>query len=238
MEEVESRITVESKENAAAAKPPPTPLLPPKKMAPFSGEQVRRPPFIPEIMVTMPDNTQLEPSTNRRYLGKTGMKAEDKEEFLYLNSTPFTPTMPSFRHGPILFSKAEVSNGMQAMDNTLDWTAFQMAILGAGGLLEDLSEEEEDIEQVEEITSWFDTFGFETYGVLITEEVPEPELEPVPSTRLSSHSTLSSTSSTIDREIDLPIPAEAEFPSGFWNIPVPGQALSKAKFFNSTGLKR
>jgi hypothetical protein len=126
------------------------------------------------------------------------------------------------------------------MDDTLDWTAFQMAILGgAGDLLQDMSSEE-DTKQVEEITSWFDTFGFETYGVLVPGDVPKPESEPepTPSMRSSAHSTLSSTPSTINTDVDLPIPVGAEFPSGFWNAPAPGQALDKAKFFNSTGLKR
>ncbi|RSL89990.1 hypothetical protein CEP52_014720 [Fusarium oligoseptatum] len=85
------------------------------------------------------------------------------------------------------------------MDDTLDWTAFQMAILGgAGDLLQDMSNEE-DQKQVEEITSWFESFGFETYGTLVPEDVP--------SMRSSSRSTVSSTPSTIDTDIiDLPIP--------------------------------
>ncbi|KAM5355255.1 hypothetical protein ACJ41O_001901 [Fusarium nematophilum] len=224
------KTAADKKDASSAVGPPSTPLLPPKNPARFGVEPLRKLPSIPEVMVTTPDNTQLEPSPGHQSLDKPDLKAEENEEFFYLKSTPFTLTKPSFRHGPITFSKAEVGKGMKTMDDTLDWTAFQMAILGgAGDLLQDMSSEE-DTKQVEEITSWFESFGFETYGVLIPEEVP--------SMRSSSHSTLSSTPSTIDTDIDLPIPVGAEFPSGFWNAPAPGQALDKAKFFNSTGLKR
>ncbi|KAF4984759.1 hypothetical protein FZEAL_120 [Fusarium zealandicum] len=225
----ESIKSVQDKEEATT-EPYYTPLLPLKNPARFGAEPLRKLSSIPEVMVTTPGNTQLEPSTDRRSLENPDLKTEENDEFLYLKSTPFTLTKPSFRHGPITFSKAEVGKGVKTMDDTLDWTAFQMAILGgAGDLLQDMSSEE-DTKQVEEITSWFESFGFETYGVLVPEDVP--------SMRSSSRSTLSSTPSTIDTDIDLPIPVGAEFPSGFWNAPAPGQALDKAKFFNSTGLKR
>jgi hypothetical protein len=175
------------------------------------------------------------------------LSIEETDEYYYLKSTPYTLTKPSFRHGPITLAKAEVGKGVKTMDDTLDWTAFQMAILGgAGDFFQDMSIDE-DTKQADDIASWFDTFGFETYGVLIPGDMPEPEPEAepthvhahaTPSLRSSSHSTFSSTPSTIDTDIDLPIPVGAEFPSGFWNAPAPGQALDKAKFFNSTGLKR
>ncbi|KAF5012125.1 hypothetical protein FDECE_1774 [Fusarium decemcellulare] len=207
-----------------------TPQLPPKNPARFGLEPLRKLPSIPEVMVTTPDNTQLHPSIGRESQAKTDLKAEENDDFFYLKSTPYTLTNPSFRHGPITFAKSDMGKSIKTVDDTLDWTAFQMAILGgAGDLLQDMSSEE-DTKQVEEISSWFESFGFETYGVLIPEDVP--------SMRSSSRSTLSSTPSTIDTDIDLPIPVGAEFPSGFWNAPAPGQALDKAKFFNSTGLKR
>lgn len=222
------------KDKIEAVEAPVTPQPPPKNPARFGVEPLRKLPSIPEVMVTTPDNTQLEPSTSRQGLDqKMDLKAEENDEFFYLKSTPFTLTKPSFRHGPITFAKAEVVKGVKTMDDTLDWTAFQMAILGgAGDLLQDMSNEE-DMKQVEEITSWFESFGFETYGALVPEDVPSMR------TSSRSTSTVSSTPSTIDTDIDLPIPVGAEFPSGFWNAPAPSDAPDKkAKFFNSTGLKR
>ncbi|KAJ4260096.1 hypothetical protein NW757_002046 [Fusarium falciforme] len=194
------------KDKTEAVEAPVTPQLPPKNPARFGVEPLRKLPSIPEVMVTTPDNTQLEPSTSRQSLDKTDLKAEENDEFFYLKSTPFTLTKPSFRHGPITFAKSEMVKGMKTVDDTLDWTAFQMAILGgAGDLLQDMSNEE-DMKQVEEITSWFESFGFETYGTLVPEDVP--------SMRSSSRSTVSSTPSTIDTDIDLPIPHRAKAMGG------------------------
>ncbi|ENH61667.1 hypothetical protein FOC1_g10016490 [Fusarium oxysporum f. sp. cubense race 1] len=240
--------SVGSNKDKSDASPETSPQVPVKNPARFGAEASQKLPSIPEVLVaaTAKDEASIEPPASPPATETTNMKMEENDEFFYLKSTPYTLTKPSFRHGPITLAKAEVGKGVKTMDDTLDWTAFQMAILGgAGDFLQDMSSEE-DTKQVEEITSWFDTFGFETYGVLIPEDVPEPEPEPVavsvsehtPSMRSSAHSTLSSTPSTIDTDIDLPIPVGAEFPSGFWNAPAPGQTLDKAKFYNSTGLKR
>ncbi|KAJ4263603.1 hypothetical protein NW762_006425 [Fusarium torreyae] len=224
-----------SSKDKSDSSPDSSPQLPPKNPARFGAEALEKLPSIPEVMG---DKTQKELLADAAASNNTDLKVEENDEFFYLKSTPFTLTKPSFRHGPITLSKAEVGKGAKMMDDTLDWTAFQMAILGgAGDFFQDMSNEE-DTKQVEEITSWFDTFGFETYGTLIPEDLPEDEPEPVPSMRSSSHSTVSSTPSTINTDIDLPIPVGAEFPSGFWNAPAPGQSLDKTKFFNSTGLKR
>ncbi|WZH50338.1 uncharacterized protein QYS62_011582 [Fusarium acuminatum] len=235
MGDYESIGSVNDKSDASPDNPS---QLPPRNPARLGGKAVQKLPSPPEIMVTTADKTQIEPLSDVLAFETTNMGTKEKGECIYLKSTPYTLTQPSFRHGPITLSLAEVGRGARTMDDTVDWTTFQMAILGgAGDLFQDMSSEE-DTKQVEEITSWFDRFGFETYGELITEDVPESECEPVPSMRSSSHSTLSSTYSTIGNDIDLPIPVGAEFPSGFWNVPAPGQALDKAKFFNSTGLKR
>ncbi|RBR13880.1 hypothetical protein FVER53590_00338 [Fusarium verticillioides] len=246
--EEEDDESVGSSKDKSDASPETSPQLPAKNPARLGAEASQKLPSIPEVMgaATAKDEASIEPLASPPATEASNMRMEENDEFFYLKSTPYTLTSPSFRHGPITLAKAEVGKGAKIMDDTLDWTAFQMAILGgAGDFLQDMSSEE-DTKQVEEITSWFDTFGFETYGVLIPGDVPEPEPEPVavsvsehtPSMRSSAHSTLSSTPSTIDTEVDLPIPVGAEFPSGFWNAPAPGQTLNKAKFYNSTGLKR
>ncbi|KAF9773670.1 hypothetical protein IL306_008471 [Fusarium sp. DS 682] len=238
--------SVGSAKDKSDASPETSPQLPVKNPARFGAESGEKLPSIPEVMVVAAakEKSDIEPPASTPTAETTNMKMEENDEYFYLKSTPYTLTKPSFRHGPITLAKAEVGKGVKTMDETLDWTAFQMAILGgAGDFLQDMSSEE-DAKQVEEITSWFDTFGFETYGVLIPGEVPEPEpvavsgSEHTPSMRSSAQSTLSSTPSTVDTDIDLPIPVGAEFPSGFWNAPAPGQNLDKAKFYNSTGLKR
>ncbi|KAK7416329.1 hypothetical protein QQX98_005274 [Neonectria punicea] len=210
--------------------PPPIPLLPPKNPARFgTPPKHRQLPSIPELVVTPPQRPL--PKLPRKQRAKRGpsLKAEERDGLLYLKSTPFTLTRPLFRHGPITVSKTEVCQGVKVMDDTLDWTAFQMAILcGAGDLFQDLTMEE-DAKQMDDITTWFGSFGFETHGELISEDMPAPSLR---------GSTLSSTPSTVDIDTDLPIPVGSEYPSGFWNSPSPGPSASKEKFYNNTGLKR
>ncbi|KAM0359343.1 hypothetical protein HYE67_008206 [Fusarium culmorum] len=246
---VEDSESIRSVQDKSDVWPDTWPQLPVKNPARAGTETIDLPPSIPEVLGDVAAKLQPKSLSDEPAADPPKPAIEETDEYYYLKSTPYTLTKPSFRHGPITLAKAEVEKGIKKMDDTLDWTAFQMAILGgAGDLFQDMSVDE-DTKQVEEITSWFDTFGFETYGVLVPGDVPEPEPEPeaepahvhaqaTPSLRSSSHSTFSSTPSTIDTDIDLPIPVGAEFPSGFWNAPAPGQDLDKAKFFNSTGLKR
>ncbi|KAH7155703.1 hypothetical protein B0J13DRAFT_546205 [Dactylonectria estremocensis] len=204
------------------------PLPPPKNPARFGAPPHQRPlPPLPNAKTT----TTPKDRTRSRGRRAANLEAEEKDGILYLKSTPFTLTQPLFRHGPITLPKPETQQGM-TMDDPLDWTAFQMAILcGAGDLSQDLTIGE-DAKQVDDITAWFESFGFETHGEMI------PEHAPAPSFRGSSHSTISSSPSTIDVDMDLPIPVGSEYPSGFWNAPSSGQCLSTEKFYNNSGLKR
>ena len=121
---------------------------------------------------------------------------EEDDEFFYLKSTPYSLTAPSFRHGRIALAKSEVGKGAPTMDETLDWTAFQMAILGAGEFLSDLYDEV-DGKLVEDIKEWYGDLGLETYGLLIPETWE--------SSPRSSQSSLSSL-----EEHDLPSPHQAQ----------------------------
>lgn len=188
---------------------------------------------IPEVMVTTPGETQLQPSTHRPSLDNGNFRAEETDEFVYLKSTPFTLTWPEFRHGPITFPKSEVGTAVKTIDDTLDWTAFQMAILGGAGELSPDMTAEEDAKQAEDISAWFDSFGFETHGRLVSGDSPPP------SPRNSSQSEFSSsTPSTVDAEVDLPIPVLAEYPSGFWNISTARRSIETLRFYNSHGIRR
>lgn len=144
---------------------------------------------------------------------------EEDEDHIYLKSTPFSLTLPAFRHGRIALPKAD--KAAVTMDETLDWTAFQMAILGAGDMDSDMFEDE-DIRLTEEIASWFDHFGFEHAGMLIPELIPSPR---------SSHSTISS----VESEGDLSI-ASVDEPQPLFSHPDASQ-FDSTKFFRSTGLR-
>ncbi|SPO02134.1 uncharacterized protein DNG_04807 [Cephalotrichum gorgonifer] len=109
--------------------PPSTPLpaipsipVPPRNPA---RQGCRAPmPTIPEVRVTPAGNPH--PT-----LSPISLKATEDEDFVFLQSTPCTLTMPSFRHGPVRIAKSDLGPVID-VDDTLDWTAFQMAILGAG----------------------------------------------------------------------------------------------------------
>ncbi|KAF5705806.1 hypothetical protein FMUND_11908 [Fusarium mundagurra] len=203
----------------------------------LSAENAQRPPP-PGITITPADRTGTKSLSDIPTFGTANTGSRKDDQHIYLLSTPYTLTQPSFRHGPIVLFKADAGRGFELMDDTLDWKAFQIAIQGGvGDFFQDTSNEQDE-KEVEEVISWFDTFCFETHGALVTEDVPDLEFKAGPSMRPSSYSTVSSTPSTIDIDNNLPIPLGTEFPSGFWNALEPNEALEKAKFFKSTGLKR
>ncbi|KAI6779778.1 uncharacterized protein J7T54_003700 [Emericellopsis cladophorae] len=125
----------------------------------------------------------IPPGKKRKNITPT-LKAEEDDEFYYLKSTPYTLTVSSFRHGPIAFAKSDLGRGAKTMDETLDWTAFQMAILGAGEILPDLYDEG-DARYADDLRDWFADFGFETHGQLVPGACP-------PSPPSSSRSSISS----------------------------------------------
>lgn len=98
------------------------------------------------------------------------LSAAEDDANIYLRSTPFTFTHPSFEHGAITFNKADIGRGVVKMDDTLDWTAFQMAILGGAGEIDDVVEEWEDARLTDELVKWFDGHGFEDWGRMVLEE--------------------------------------------------------------------
>jgi hypothetical protein len=167
-------------------------LPPPKNPARFHGPPKQRLPSLP----------------NRRWSKRQsvqgGLQNEENDDYLFLKGTPYTLTKPLFRHGPITLSKADMGKVVMTMDDTLDWTAFQMAILGGAGELFPDEFEEEDDKMAEDLTDWFGGFGFESLGGLVVAEQPV-------SSRSSSRSTMSSIQST---DQDLPIPLSTERPTG------------------------
>ncbi|KAJ2900412.1 hypothetical protein MKZ38_002469 [Zalerion maritima] len=130
----------------------------------------------------------------------------ENDMFLFLQSNPFTITQPAFRHGPIRFNKVELKRNLQihALSNrssmleaqprfaedTLDWTAFQMALMGGAGDVfwnipgtsgemvedeEDRLEREEREELEDDIQDWWTDIRigdstFDSAGRLLSED--------------------------------------------------------------------
>ncbi|KAM0363145.1 hypothetical protein ACHAO7_010343 [Fusarium culmorum] len=188
---------------------------------------------------TMTGTSIIDPTGDSRICKTATSKRKENDEYIYLESTLYTLTQPAFRHGPIALPLVALREKAQKTDGNLDCTVFQTAIIGAAGELDQhLEDEEEDTKQLYDVASWFDTLGFASCGALITEDVLEREVEALASERSSLHEESSAAFPTVEDALHLPIPVDAEFPSGFWNAPVPGQGFDKDRSFNSKGLKR
>lgn len=184
-------------------------------------------PTIPELTATAPGGKS---SSRPRTTAVKPLPTSD--EYVFLRSTPFTLTMPTYRHGPIRLARNDVAQEPHARadETTLDWTAFQMAILGGAGdffsgttdyIRQEWWREDDDFsfDDAADVGDWFDSFGFEHAGMLISAEAPPPLSTP----SLSSVTTAATIAedqqpySPVSPTENLPIPVDSEFPSGFWN---------------------
>ncbi|KAL8340092.1 hypothetical protein RB601_006289 [Gaeumannomyces tritici] len=165
---------------------------PPQKNALRQQPRRQLPPLptIPEVMVAGPDGT-LKRDQQPQQLGIQSQaatvqqmqemrQAKVTDEFVMLNCSPYTMTMPTFRHGPIRFARSELNvlDPKQLADETLDWTAFQMAILGgAGDFFSDSIDftRMADADEVDEIAGWFDGLGVGSVGHLVSSEEEEKD---------------------------------------------------------------
>jgi hypothetical protein len=206
------------------------------KFPPRKASRLAPPPQLPPVppleedTTDLPEDPKAEEENARQQLLESLMSEED-DEHLYLKSTPFTMTLPSFKHGKITLSKVEVNKVKMTVDDTMDWTAFQMAILGgAGDLMSDLYDDEEDVENdmVDDVSIWFDTFGFESFGELVGADSR--------SARDSAQS-VSSDSSLASMDMDMRMPMGNESPTSFWQETTE-MPLDTNKFLRSSGLKR
>ncbi|KAK2014954.1 hypothetical protein LZ32DRAFT_656923 [Colletotrichum eremochloae] len=174
-------------------------------------------PTIPEVVVATP-GTGGTPTDGSNKTAARIFASVDEDEFIFFQSTNYTMNHPMFRHGPIRFPRTKVVKGMKLdPDDTLDWTAFQMAILGGAGYLSsdptDFTQPPEN-EEAADLASWFDGFSFDSHGILITgnERAHSPKTSPAVPAMLSLNPF---TRLAVDSE--LPIPVGAEYPTGFWN---------------------
>ncbi|KEY68383.1 hypothetical protein S7711_01160 [Stachybotrys chartarum IBT 7711] len=173
----------------------------------------------------------------RRRKQMESLRSEEDDHFIYLKSTPFTLTTPTFKHGAITFSKADMSKLMMKVDDTLDWTAFQMAILGgAGDMMGGFYDEGEDYDSdaAEDMANWFDSFGFESAGALIDSSYRSGRESA--GSMASSDSSVGQPSNADLDDMDLPIPLMSEHPSNIWNTAE--APYDTNKFFRSSGIRR
>ncbi|KAI0548405.1 hypothetical protein F4679DRAFT_322931 [Xylaria curta] len=93
-------------------------------------------------------------------------------EYIYLKSTLYSLITPPIQHGPIRLSKSDLIQDMKfGGDDGLDWTAYQMAILGgAGDFLTESSDtiRQEEEDEIADLREWWDSFHFESAGELVT----------------------------------------------------------------------
>jgi hypothetical protein len=99
------------------------------------------------------------------------LSTAQQTSFITLPSTTFTLTAPLFRHGPIRIDRPDpVCPLFSPQDEFMDWTAFQMAILGTmdanGGDPRDDWEWEANEQALEDVILWWESYGFEGFGTL------------------------------------------------------------------------
>lgn len=198
-------------------------------------------PTIPEVRITAPrvnDNTRefLQQGRNTPEIDgedpATPTKVNEKlcfdedDEHMFLASTSLTATMPSFQHGRIRLAKADLVNTgtinslesklLTSPDETLDWTAFQMAILGgAGDLFSDpdnfLSRDAQE-EMVDDLCDWFEDLGFsnQSLGALATKEADSSTSTNPTTPLLHMQATVTSTPDSANRAFYDPSRTEQE----------------------------
>ncbi|KAI6366746.1 hypothetical protein MCOR25_005108 [Pyricularia grisea] len=158
------------------------PTPPPKSPLWASSPRRQLPPLptIPEsasaspVAVNPKPFKQLRKKSVRR--GPEMKQAKVTDEYIYFSATPFTVTMPTYRHGPIRLSKADVrlrSPVQPFVDERLDWTAFQMAILGAPDDFMGDSDDGEDEKQANDLMGWLEDFNLGHGGKMLVSKEEE-----------------------------------------------------------------
>jgi len=126
-------------------------------------------PTIPEVSpLTMIPNQNLHPIPKL-----PPAHLQPVQTYILLESTPFTLTSPTFRHGPIRLErilKYPQELSPEPEEEPLDWTAFQMAI---SGTMDDMTspndannEWEANEAEIGDLMKWWESFGFEGFGRL------------------------------------------------------------------------
>ncbi|KAL1892589.1 hypothetical protein Cpir12675_004477 [Ceratocystis pirilliformis] len=152
-----------------SSEPSPTTNSPFSTINPISPVSVLSASTSDGIESATPRNDSISSVTSAASAASQYEPSED-DEYIYFHGAPTSATTPTFRHGRIRISKAESGIRMSG-ENNLDWTAFQMAILGAGDWFSDLTSNDItspvcEVGDVDDLADWF-------YGLNLP-DCPEP----------------------------------------------------------------
>ncbi|EAQ93672.1 hypothetical protein CHGG_01907 [Chaetomium globosum CBS 148.51] len=179
---VEDDPTAQPQVGEAKLAPSPMPPMKAPMHRRMPSRQLPPLPTIPEIVTTAPEEVLMSP-TSAPPLGSASKPNTD--DYLFLDSNPCTLTMPAIRHGRIRLSKSDlpINKLAAAVDDTLDWTAFQMAILGgAGDFFSEPTDysrpSEAELDELEQLASWYSEFGFDGAGSLVGPSEPRTPTQP------------------------------------------------------------
>lgn len=181
-----------------------------------SSSRVPLLPTIPEVKITAPQ-TVVTPTPAQSQGRSTPEQTEEAltapaessvnpffredDDHMWLVSPAYTRNVPYIQHGPIRLAKDDLVNHgainsiesklITSQDETMDWIAFQMAILGGAGDLysnpDDFLTRDAQEDLVDDLCEWFEGFGLPTnaLGYLITKE-EHPRRTTVPLTPQNS----------------------------------------------------
>ena len=135
---------------------------------------------------TIPEISPLTLSTTQHFTSVPSiiqpphLQPKSDEKYIFLPSTAFTLTSPLFRHNAIRVPIPYREPKLHSSDEALDWTAFQMAISGTGGIdtyLDNFEKREgERIElgemerEADDILQWWTGFGYQGWGRMVGDE--------------------------------------------------------------------
>lgn len=149
----------------------------------LSRDQMLKP--IPEVNTPLQSPAQLQlqsrPSLAPLHISRFELPRKDH---ILLPSTSYTLNAPYIKHGHIRIEKHDRDYSLfSPVEERLDWTAFQMAILGTedigGGDWRRDWEAEADENEVDGIVDWWGEFGFDGYGSLEKFKSNSPPTPPV-----------------------------------------------------------
>ncbi|KAL8296221.1 hypothetical protein RB597_010286 [Gaeumannomyces tritici] len=141
---------------------------------------------IPKILITDAEeaSTTQQHAQQQIAQNRTRQQAQEvqpaRSTHVYLPCSPFTITMPTFRHGPIRLSRSDINTfGVKRLGSyeTLDWAALQRPTLSDGpngfpsGNVH-FTQGSETLD-VDELACWLDGFGLGGIGGLLSSDEDE-----------------------------------------------------------------
>lgn len=182
-----SRKPTHTRANSSSSRIPLLPTIPEVKItAPQTGETPKQ---SQSQGRTTPEQIDENPAATTERCANPFFHEDD--DHMWLVSPAYTKNMPTIQHGPIRLAKDDLVNHgainsieaklMTSPDETMDWIAFQMAILGGAGDLnsnpDDFLTRDAQEDLVDDLCKWFEDFGLpaNALGCLATkEDKPKP----------------------------------------------------------------